>query len=78
MQASRDRVLTAKLDIPSKAAHLRTSVHSQIFVLQISFLYQKQPANEFWKAVEAISMIRLVRLGHILPDVQELLLVTVS
>lgn len=46
--------------------------------LQIFFLCHEQPANWFWKVVEAISIIRLVRLGHILPDVQELLLVAVS
>lgn len=35
-------------------------------------------SSPFWTVVEAISTVRLVRLGHILPDVQELLLVTVK
>lgn len=32
--------------------------------------------SAFWKAVEAISVVRLVRLGHVLPSAQEFLLVT--
>lgn len=35
-------------------------------------------ATPFWMAVNALSMVRLVRLGHILPDVPELLLVLVK
>lgn len=31
--------------------------------------------SPLWKAVEAVSMIRLVRLGYVFPDAQDLLLV---
>lgn len=40
------------------------------------FLSPASAPSPFWKVVEAISMVRLVRLGFILPNAQEFLLVT--
>lgn len=47
--------------------------------LQIIFLTGwMSSSSPFWKAVKAISMVRLVRLGSMLPHVQDILLVAVE
>ncbi|CAM9483745.1 unnamed protein product, partial [Ectocarpus fasciculatus] len=54
-----------------------TFVLALVFVEEILFLSNMTPSSSasFWRAVEAVSMVRLVRLGHVLPNAQEFLLV---
>ncbi|CAM9843940.1 unnamed protein product [Ectocarpus sp. 6 AP-2014] len=54
-----------------------TLVLALVFVEEILFLSNLTPSSSasFWRAVEAASMVRLVRLGQVLPNAQEFLLV---
>eukprot|EP00903_Cladosiphon_okamuranus_P008160 g7859.t1 len=56
---------------------LATLVLALVFIEEIIFLVSPASSHApFWKAVEAVSVVRLVRLGHVLPNAQEFLLVT--
>eukprot|EP00752_Nemacystus_decipiens_P004767 g4338.t2 len=55
---------------------LATLVLALVFIEEIIFHVSPTSAHSaFWTAVEAVSMIRLVRLGHVLPNAAEFLLV---
>ncbi|CAB1107988.1 unnamed protein product [Ectocarpus sp. CCAP 1310/34] len=54
-----------------------TLVLTLVFVEEILLLSNLTPSSSasFWRAVEAASMVRLVRLGNVLPNAQDFLLV---